>query len=79
LKPEEFLGIIQPKKNDKPAFRIGKIPATYTSGRPMVQFDGESTISTRIYPYLGSYTPAANDRVLIATVGHGWVILGKII
>ena len=64
---------------DSPAFRLGTIPSTYTSGRPQVQFDGESAASTRTYPYLGSYTPAANDRVLVAMVGHGGIILGKVI
>lgn len=79
ISPEDFLQVIT--SNDKPTapFKIGTIPAGYTSGRPTVQFDGESAASTRTYPYLSSYTPTANDRVLLAMVGHGAVILGKIV
>lgn len=61
------------------SFRLGTIPGDYVSGRPTVQFDGESTASTRTYPYLASYTPAAGDRVLVAMVGHSGVVLGKVV
>ena len=64
---------------DAPRFRLGAIASGYTSGRPQVQFDGESSASTKQYPYLDSYTPAADDRVLVARVGKTWVILGKVV
>lgn len=82
MSPEDFLSIMAPQEGqgrDSPSFRLGSIPSTYTSGRPTVKFDGESAASTRTYPYLSSYTPAANDRVLVAMVGHGAVIIGKIV
>jgi hypothetical protein len=79
MDPVSFLEIVSPNKGDPIVFKIGTIPATYTSGRPTVKFDGESAASVRLYAYLSSYTPAANDRVLIALVGHSGVILGKII
>jgi len=62
-------------------FATATIPASYAagSGRPTLLFDGESTATTRTYPYLAAYTPAASDRVLIALVNHGGCILGKII
>lgn len=85
MNAENFLAIIKDQvlkiiKDFIPlVFSLGTISSSYTSGRPQIVFDGESTASTRTYPYLSSYTPAANDRVIIAIVGHGGVILGKII
>jgi len=76
------LGIVKPQKNqgaNSLVFKLGVIPADYASGRPSVKFDGESVASVRTYPYLSSYTPTANDRVMLAVVGRGLVILGKII
>jgi len=80
MDPAQFLDIMRPDSGNKsPIFRLGTIPANYVSGRPRIQFDGESIASTRTYPYLASYTPVANNRVMVATVGHGGVVLGKII
>lgn len=59
--------------------KLGKVPGTYSSGRPTIIFDGETTASTRTYPYLSSYVPAANDRVLLIGAGNTWVVLGKVI
>ena len=78
IKAEEFLALVKPDAG-RTVFRLGTIPAGYTSGRPTILFDGESTISTRTYPYLSSYTPAAGDRVLLVMVGHSGVILGKVV
>lgn len=61
------------------SFKLGKIDSAYTSGRPKIIFDGETTASGKQYPYLGSYAPVANDRVLTVFVGGSYVILGKII
>ena len=61
------------------SFRLGYIDAGYVSGLPQILFDGESSASTRIYPYLASYTPVAGDRILIALVGHGGVVLGRVV
>lgn len=81
MSPEDFLAIMGERNQgkDPPAFCLGTIPAGYTSGRPQIQFDGESTVSSRTYPYLSSYTPVASDRVLVANVSHGAVILGKVV
>lgn len=78
MRPEDFLQLLN-QDTGPPVFRLGTIPGTYTGGRPRVQFDGESAASTRTYPYLSGYVPAAGDRVLVAMVGHGAVVLGKII
>lgn len=81
MEVNEFVGIIKKagRGNKKPAFRLGVIPSDYVSGRPQVIFDGETDPSVRTYPYLDSYTPAADDRVLVAMVGHGGVVLGKVV
>jgi hypothetical protein len=80
MNPEDFLSIIQGSDKNTPIdFRFGSIPADYASGRPKIQFDGESTVSTNTYPYLSSYAPAAGEKVLLVRVRNSWVILGKVL
>lgn len=79
MEQEEFLYIVRGDESQPSPFRLGTIPASYTTGRPPVLFDGETTASTRTYPYISNYSPTANDRVLLAKVGNGWVIVGKVI
>lgn len=79
LTHEEFFEIIIPGKLGTDLLKMGTIPASYVSGRPTVKFDGETAAGTRTYTYLSSYTPVANDRVLVAIVGRGMVVLGKIL
>lgn len=53
---------------------------TSTSGGVSVQFDGETTPSSKKYKRLASYSsPTVNDRVLLVKVGGAYVILGKIV
>lgn len=73
----ELLKILVPE--DKRNYKLGTIDSAYSSGRPKIIFDGETVASTKQYPYLGSYTPMASDRVLLLEVGGSYVILGKII
>ena len=56
--------------------KLGTVDAGYTTGRPRVKFDGETTTSSRQYPYVNAV--AANDRVLMVRAGHTWVVVGKI-
>ena len=58
--------------------RIGTIKSNTSGSGVTVQIDGESAATTKKYTHLSSYTPAVNDRVLIAEVGGSYVILGKI-
>jgi len=78
MTPEQFLNLL-PQTEKQAAFLLGAIPPDYTSGHPTVIIDGESTATTRTWPYLASYTPTAGDRVLIGVVGHSGVILGAVI
>jgi hypothetical protein len=57
----------------------GVISASYTSGDPQVYVNGAAALSGP-YKYLTSYTPAANDNVILAPVGgsmKAYVIIGK--
>ena len=76
--PHELLEILRPNA-PQDAFRYGHIHTSYTSGRPRVRFDGETAATTETYPRLSGYTPVANERVLLARTGSGFVILGKVI
>lgn len=81
MTPEKFLetlrsAMLLAEEQDR---RLGTIPATYVSGRPKIIFDGEGAESTKTYPYLGSYTPQANDRVALLRFGHTWVVIGEVV
>lgn len=80
ITPENFIKLINQnvKGQDEQSVVLGTIPATYTTGLPTVQFDGESQVSAKQYPYLVSYIPKASDRVMLIKQGHGWIIAGSI-
>jgi hypothetical protein len=80
LTPEEFVRLMRDATGTIGLqTKLGKVASGYSSGRPTIVFDAETVASTRTYPYLGSYTPAANDRVLLIGAGNTWVVLGKIV
>jgi hypothetical protein len=45
--------------------QFARVDPNYTSGRPRLIFDGETEVSGKAYPYLSSYTPQPNDRVMV--------------
>jgi hypothetical protein len=53
----------------------GQIPGSYVSGDPTVVITGQST-ATGPYQHLTSYTPHANDTVLLIPVGQTYIIAG---
>lgn len=65
----KLFGKIKPIK----IIRFGTV--TVAGGKPRIRLDGETTASIKRYPYLGSYTPTVNDRVVII---HG-IVFGKIV
>lgn len=83
MRPEDLTALIRLEVGralpDETTTRLGTIPATYSSGRPTVQFDGESVASTKTYPYLSSYTPTAGHRVLLVRSGSTWVVVGRVV
>ena len=78
ITPEQFLNIAKDVKADK-AFRLAIIENGYTEGKPRVIFDGETKQTAKRYPYLGSYVPAAGDRILLAKIAGSFIILGKVV
>lgn len=73
----EFLSNINNDKEYK-AFKLATVTALLANGFPQIKFDGESVSSSKKYSILASYTPAINDRVLLASISGTYVILGKI-
>jgi hypothetical protein len=57
--------------------KLAKVASAYTSGRPSVIYDSDILIGelSKPLPYLASYTPKANDRVMVVK----GVIVGKIV
>jgi hypothetical protein len=63
--------------------RLATVDPTYDADSfpetlPKVIFDGESTLSGRFYPVISPYWPRASDRVVMATSGHTYVIIGTL-
>ncbi|AUR81260.1 hypothetical protein HWB81_gp39 [Bacillus phage Wes44] len=69
----EFLDLTE-DKSPIVSVKFGKIPANYTTGRPTVILDGMTIPTIKRYPYIGSYVPKANARVMIVQ----GVIIGDI-
>ena len=57
---------------------LGTVQTITPGAGVTVLIDGETSATVKKYTYLSSYTPAVNDRVLIAEVAGSYVILGKI-
>ncbi|MBM6648999.1 hypothetical protein [Bacillus sp. RIT 809] len=70
---DDFLELTEDKKPTI-SIKFGKIPSNYTSGRPTVILDGMASPTIKQYPYIGTYSPKANARVMIAQ----GVIIGDI-
>lgn len=63
---------------NRPALLATVDPAYSGSGAPKVTFDGESTLSSKLYAYADSYRPAAGDRVLLVPIGTTYMIVCKV-
>ncbi len=55
----------------------GTIDPAYASGDPMVTVTGAAGL-TGPYQHLTSYTPAANDLVLLVPNGQTYIVAGKL-
>ena len=60
-----------------PVFRLGKV-TSLSSGRAYIQFYGESSPSSKLYPYIEGYKPTVGDEVLLFQQGSTFIIGGKI-
>lgn len=59
--------------------RLGMVDPAHVSGAARVTFDGEEDLSDKAYPYLSTYTPTANHRVLLIPAGSTYVIAGRVL
>lgn len=54
-------------------------PADWAVGTPpRVRFDGETTLSGKLYPVLDGYWPRPGDRVVMLPVGTTYLIVGSL-
>lgn len=59
------------------SFAFGVIDAVYSNGCTVI-FDGETASSPKQYTSIKTFSPAAEQRVMLAKVQGSWVILGPI-
>lgn len=70
---------LQEGDTDMMEYRLGTVTVLLGSA-PLVQIDGETAASQKIYKRLASYnSPAVNDRVMLVKVGGTYIILGKVV
>jgi len=76
FKPQDYFNDV--KKEPPKQFKYGTIKQLNAGSRPYVLLDGETILKEIGVPYLSSYTPALEDRVLLSNY-NGYVIIGKIV
>ncbi len=74
---EEFVLEINDSEEQK-NFKLGTVVELFTNKTAKIKFDGEDAPSEKQYAYLESYKPSKDDRVLLASLGGTYVILGKV-
>lgn len=79
---EDFFGALDraAESSKQPVARLAIVYSSHSAGQSSarVRFDGETEWTTKAYPSLSSYTPVANDRVLMLPAGDSYVILGAV-
>lgn len=55
-----------------PAYVASSFPGTL----PKVTFDGEATLSGKLYPVMAPYWPQPSDRVVLVPIGNTYLIIG---
>lgn len=60
-----------------PTLRLATV-TSLSGGRAYIQFYGESSASSKLYPYLSGYKPEVGDKVLVFQQGSTYIIAGKI-
>lgn len=79
MNADEFVQLISKLGTESKPYSLGTIDPNFDGkGKPRVQFDGESSPSSKVYPYLSPYKPVAGERVVLANIGTTHVILGAI-
>lgn len=60
-----------------PVMRLATV-TSLSGDRALIQFYGEDTPSSKLYPYVSGYKPTVNDVVLVLQQGSTYIIAGKI-
>lgn len=60
-----------------PVMRLATV-TSLSGDRALIQFYGEDTPSSKLYPYVSGYKPTENDVVLVLQQGSTYIIAGKI-
>lgn len=60
-----------------PVMRLATV-TSLSGDRALIQFYGEDTPSSKLYPYVSGYKPTINDVVLVLQQGSTYIIAGKI-
>lgn len=84
----DFLSAIQgvARADLPPDIKLATIDPAYVVGGsyptsvalPKVTFDGETTLSTKLYPVLNGYIPVPSQRVVMIPVGRTYVVAGPV-
>lgn len=74
---DQIKGLKEARNNIELPFHLAKV-TSLSSGRAYVQFYGDSSPSSKLYPYLEGYKPSVNDDVLMLRQGSTYIIAGKI-
>ena len=69
---------LEREAKNAPTLYLATVGSSNSSGVTLI-FDGASTASTKRYKRLSSYSPTANDRVIVAKMSGTYVVLGKIV
>jgi len=80
---ESVAGYTEARNRPTPQVKLGTVdaaydPDTYPATLPKITFDGESTLSGKRYPVIGSYWPHPSDRVVLLPTGTTYAILGSV-
>lgn len=71
------------QQSENKPFKLGTVDPAYVASTfpgtlPKVTFDGESTVSGKLYPVMSPYWPQPSDRVVLAPIGNTYLILGPV-
>jgi len=80
INTQSFVEIVEEMIREKVEvpFSLGKIDPFYSGGNPRILFDGEASVSMKRYPYLSTYQPISNDRVLLINIANTHLIVGHV-
>ena len=74
---DQIKGLKDARNNAELPFHLAKV-TSLSDGRAYVQFYGDSSPSSKLYPYLEGYKPKVNDNVLMLRQGLTYIIAGKV-